>query len=211
MQDEGAQLLDRVSDLWNRYGRIALGVVAVIVAAGVIYVLTSNSRRNAEEQAAGQLAEATLYYFQGDLQKARETARQVADQYPNTVSGQDGHRLVADAAFWSNDYKTAIAEYRRYLAKAPKGVLSDAATRSLAYALENDGQAAEAAKLFEELVGRFDRESSAEFLAAASRCHRAAGDAASAKKDLDRLIAEFGETSYARTARITAAELAAKP
>ncbi len=211
LEDEGAQLLDRMAGLWARYGRIALGVLAVAVAGAVVLVLTNNSRRNAEDQAAGRLAEATLYYFQGDLQRTRETARQVAEQFPNTASGNDGHRLMGDAAFWSNDYKTAVAEYRRYLAKAPKGVLSDAATRSLAYALENDAQPAEAARLFESLVGKFDRESSGEFLSAAARCHRAAGDVAAAKRTLERLVAEFGETSYARSARFTLAELAVAP
>jgi TolA-binding protein len=211
LEDEGAALLDRVSGFWERYGKIALGVLLAVVAAGVLLFFNMNSRRAAEDQAAGRLAEATLHYFQGDLPRARETARQVADQFPNTASGGDAHRLMGDAAFWSNDYKTAVAEYRRYLAKAPKGVLSDAATRSLAYSLENDSQPAEAAKSYESLVGKFDRESSAEFLAAAARCQRAAGDAAGAKRNLERLIAEFGETSYARAARITVAELSVTP
>jgi len=211
LEDEGAALLDRMSGLWDRYGKIALGVLGALVVAGAVLFFTMNSRRNAEEQAASRLAEATLYYFQGDLQRARETARQVAEQFPNTMSGHDGHRLMADAAFWSNDYKTAVAEYRRYLAKAPKGVLADAANRSFAYALENDAQPAEAAKLFETLVGKFDRESSGEFLAAAARCYRAAGDQAGAKRNLDRLVAEFGETSYARAARLTLAELSVTP
>ena len=211
IQDEGAELLDRMGGFWDRFGRIAIGVVVGAAALGAILFFTMRSRKASEDQAAGRLAEATLYYFQGDLNRARETARQVADQYPNTASGGDAHRLMGDAAFWSNDYKTAVAEYRRYLAKAPKGVLNDAATRSLAYALESDGQSAEAAKHYESLVGKFDRESSGEFLAAAARCKRAAGDKAGAKKDLERLIAEFGETSYARAARITVAELAVAP
>jgi len=211
LEDEGAALLDSASAFWTRYGKVALGVLAALVVAGAATYFTMTSRRSAEEQAAGRLAEATLHYFQGDLQRARETARQVAEQFPDTPSGNDGHRLMGDAAFWSNDYKGAIAEYRRYLAKAPKGVLTDAANRSLAYALENDGQPAEAAKLFEGLVGKFDRESSGEFLAAAARCQRAAGDAGGAKRNLERLIAEFGETSYARSARITVAELSVTP
>ena len=209
LEDEGAELLDRMSELWGRYGRVALGVALALIAAGVVIFITMRSRRTAEDQAAGRLAEATLYYFQGDLARARETARQIADQFPNTLSGGDAHRLMGDASFWSNDYKTAVAEYRRYLPKAPKGVLSDAATRSLAYALESDAQPSEAAKLYESLVGKFDRESSGEFLEAAGRCLSATGDRAGAKRVLERLVAEFGETSYARTARIEVAELSA--
>ena len=207
LDDEGAELLDRMHDYWERYGKIALGVVVAVAAIGAIVFFTLRSRRDAENQAAGRLATATIYYFQGDLNRARETARQVADQYPNTPSGADAHRLMGDAAFWSSDYKTAVAEYRRYLPKAPKGVLADAATRSLAYALENDHQPAEAAKLFESLVGKFDRESSAEFLAAAARCHMDTSDREGAKKDLQRLLDEFGDTSFAKSARITLGEL----
>ena len=211
LEDEGAVMLDRMSGFWERYGKIALGVVVALVAGGAALYFTMNSRRVAEDQAAGRLAEATLHYFQGDLPRAKETARQVAEQFPSTASGGDAHRLMGDASFWSNDYKTAVAEYRRYLAKAPKGVLSDAATRSLAYALENDAQPAEAAKMYESVVGKFDRESSGEFLSAAARCQRAAGDNAGAKRNLDRLIAEFGETSYSRAARISVAELSVTP
>ena len=207
LDDEGGELLDRLRDSWDRYGKIALGVIVAVAAIGAITFFTLRSQKDSENQAAGGLAEATLYFFQGDLGRAKERAKQVADQFPNTPSGADAHRLIGDAAFWSTDYKTAVAEYRRYLPKAPKGVLTDAATRSLAYALENDHQPAEAAKLFESLVGKFDRESSAEFLAAAARCKVAANDKDGAKKDLQRLIDEYGETSYAKNARITLAEL----
>jgi TolA-binding protein len=209
--DEGGELLDQMRDSWDRYGKIALGVIVGIAAIGAVLFFTMRSRRDAEDQASGRLAEATLYYFQGDLNRARETARQVADQYPSTASGADAHRLMGDAAFWSNDYKTAVAEYRRYVPKAPKGVLTDAANRSLAYSLENDHQPAEAARIYESLVGKFDRESSAEFLAAAARCKRAAGDREGAKKLLERLTSEFGETSYAKSARIGIAELSVTP
>ena len=207
LDDEGGELLDQLRDSWNRYGKITLGAIVAIAAVGAILFFTTRSQKDSENQAAGGLAEATLYFFQGDLGRAKERARQVADQFPNTPSGADAHRLMGDAAFWSTDYKTAVAEYRRYLPKAPKGVLTDAATRSLAYALENDHQPAEAAKLFESLVGRFDRESSAEFLAAAARCKVTAKDREGAKKDLQRLLDEYGETSYAKSARITIAEI----
>ncbi|HUK63487.1 MAG TPA: hypothetical protein VLV15_09140, partial [Dongiaceae bacterium] len=104
----------------------------------------------------------------------------------------------------------AVAEYRRYLDKAPKGLLADAARRSYAYALESGGQFAEAAKTYLELVGSFDRVSSAEFLVAAARCERLQGHDAEALKLLQRADAEFGETSYARDARVEIAELKAK-
>ena len=80
----------------------------------------------------------------------------------------------------------------------------------LTYALESDGQFAEAGKTYLELVGRFDRISSAEFLVAAARCERRQGRDAEALKLLQRADAEFGETRYAQMARTEIAELKTK-
>ena len=211
LEDPGADLLDQFTDYWNRYGQTSLIVLGALAVIGVGAFFVLRARRTAEDQAAGKLAEATLAYFQSDLGRAGQLAKQVAEQYPNTASGNDAHRLVGDASFWNSDFKTAIAEYRRYLSRQSPGLLADAATRSLAYALENDHQYVEAAKSYDSLVGKFDRESSAEFLAAAARCLRLAGDKDGARKHLERIAGEFGDTSYAREARIEAAELAAHP
>ena len=57
------------------------------------------------------------------------------------------------------------------------------------------------------LVGKLDRESSAEFLTAAARCYRALGQTDEAAKRLRRVIDEFGETSQAVIARVRLGEL----
>ncbi|TMQ71286.1 MAG: hypothetical protein E6K80_06060 [Candidatus Eisenbacteria bacterium] len=123
---------------------------------------------------------------------------------------------MGDDSYWngvlrsqSADFKTAISEYRAYLNREKSGVLADAVRRSLAYALESDKQFAEAAKAYEQLVGAFDRESSAEFLTAAARCDQAIGRKDEAIRHLQRLIDEFGETSYAPPARVKIAEITA--
>jgi TolA-binding protein len=100
-----------------------------------------------------------------------------------------------------------VAEYRAYLEHQKSGLLADAARRSLAYALEASGQYVDAATAYLGLVGRFDRESSAEFLADAARCYRAARQPAEAVKILRRLVDEFGDTSFANTAEIQLGEL----
>lgn len=210
IEDPGAELLDRATGIWDRYGRIALVVVGVLVVGGAIAFLTMRSRARSEEQAAGQLAQANIMYWQGQYAQSMEAARQVSKQFPSAPSGIDAHRLIGDNAYWSGDYKTAIAEYREYLGKRKQGVLADATRRSLAYALESDGNSAEAAAEFEKLVGVFDRESSAEFLAAAARCYRGLGQKDKAVERLQRLVDEFGGTSYAGMARIELGELTAQ-
>lgn len=207
IEDPGAELLDRATNLWDRYGRIVLLVVGAAVGIGVLGFFAARSRAASEEQAAGRLAEANVLFWQGDYKRSRELAREVGKQYPSSPSGLDSHRLAGDDSYWDGDFKDAIVEYQAYLIKSPKGVMSDAVRRSLAYALESSGQAAQAATAYDALVGKFDRESSGLCLAAAARCFRAANQPAEALKRLHRLVDEFGETSPAARARIEIAEL----
>jgi hypothetical protein len=102
-----------------------------------------------------------------------------------------------------------VAEYQAYLAKNPPGLLGDAARRSLAYSLESNHQFVEAAKEYEGLVDRLDRNSSGEFLLAAARCYRLAGQPQESLTRLKRLVDEFGETEFANQGRIEMAELEA--
>jgi tetratricopeptide (TPR) repeat protein len=211
LEDPGAQLLDSISSHWERYGRmllIGLGVIAVI-AIGAFF--TMRARAADEEQAAGKLAEANLYFWQGAYDRSLPVARQVAEQWPNSPSGIDARRLAGDDQFWLGKFKESVAEYRLYLAKQKSGLISDAVRRSFAYALESDLQFKEAAPVYVGLVGKFDRESSAEFLYAAARCYRQLNQPKEADQMLKRLLDEFGETSNANRARMLRAELAAAP
>ena len=192
---------------WERHGRVGLGVLTGLVVVAAMGYFFLRSRRADEEAAAGKLAEASLFYWQGDYQRSLQLARETSTRYGSTPSGLDAHRQAADAAYWGGDFKTAIAEYRRYLAKNSKGLLADAARRSLAYALESDRQYLEAAHEYEGLVGHFERGSSAEFLEAAARCYLGARQPQQAIERLRRLVDEFGETDAADQARVELAEL----
>jgi hypothetical protein len=187
---------------------IAAGVI-VAVGAGAFFVL--RARAAEEEQAAGKLAEANLFFWQGLYDRSLPTARQVAEQWPNSPSGVDARRVAGDDQFWLGRFKEAAAEYKLYLEKSKTGLTADAVRRSLAYSLESDHQFKEAAPVYEGLVGKFDRESSAEFLIATARCYRQLNQPKEADLRLKRLLDEYGETSYANRARIQRAELAAAP
>jgi tetratricopeptide (TPR) repeat protein len=209
MDQPGAETLDKVRSFFDRFGRGILIATGAVVAIGAVSFFTLRARAASEQEAAGRLAEASVYYWQGDYARASQMAKQIYDQYGSTPSGADAHRLAGDAYFWAGDFKTAITEYRAYLDKQKTGLLSDAARRSLAYALESDRQFTEAAKTYDELVGRFDRTSSAEFLNASARCHRELQQPAEAVKRLQRLVDEFGETAYANAALVELAEMKA--
>lgn len=209
IEQPGAEIMVPLTRFWERFGRIALGALAGLVALGAIGYFALRSRQAAEEAAAGKLAEASIRYWQGDYQSSLQIARETASQYGSTPSGIEAHRQAGDAAYWGGDFKTAVAEYRRYLASNPPGLLGDAARRSYAYALESNGQPLDAAKEYDALVGRFDRGSSAEFLVAAARCLKAVHQIPSAIEHLRRLVSEYGETEYANQALIELAELQA--
>ena len=164
LEDPGAQLLDAISSRWARYGRMVLIGVGVVAAIAVVTFFVLRARAAEEEQAAGKLAEANLFFWQGLYDRSLPTARQVAEQWPNSPSGVDARRLAGDDQFWLGHFKESAAEYRLYLDKKKTGLIADAVRRSLAYALESDHQFKEAAPVYEGLVGKFDRESSAEFL-----------------------------------------------
>ncbi len=209
LHDPGAELLDRASALWSRYGRITAIVVGAIVVAGGIALLAIQSRARTEDQAADRLADANVLFWQGEYKRSADVAKTVADQFPGSPSGIDAHRLAGDDAYWSGDFKTAIREYQTYLNRSKSGLLADIVRRSLAYSLECNKRYADAAAAYTQLVGTFDRETSAEFLADAARSEREAGHNPEAVRLLNRLLDEYGETSYSGPARIQIAELQA--
>ncbi len=209
LEDPGAEALDRMQTLWERYGRIALGVVIAAAAIGALAFFSLRARAASEDAASGKLAEADLLFWQGDYARSLTVARQVSEQYPSTPSGIDAHRIAGDDHYWMGDFKSAADEYKRYLDKQSTGSLADGVRRSYAYALESSNRSKDAAPLYDGLVGKFDRESSAEFLSAASRCYVASGQKAEAVKRLQRILDEFGETSVANSARVRLAELQA--
>lgn len=211
LEDPGAEMVDRMTTLWQRYARIILGALLAVVAVGAVAFFTLRSNETQEVAASEKFAQANSLFWQGDYDRSKTLADEVAKSYGGTPSGIDALRLSGDNAYWKGDWKTAATQYKAYLAKNGSGLISQVVRRSLAYSLESDGQQAEAAKLYDALVGVFDRESSAEFLAASARCLEATGNRAEAVKRLQRLVDEFGETSYASRARVKVAELGAAP
>jgi len=203
IDDPGHELVDQVTSFWDRYGRIVLVAVVAIaaIAAASYFVLQSKARQ--DNTASEKLAEANTLFWQGDYARSKTAAQEVSKQYGGTPSGIDALRIAGDDAYWTGDWKSAVTDYREYLKRNGSGPVADAVRRSLGYALESDKQYAEAAKLFDQLVGTFDRESSAEFLASSARCYMALSKPAEAKTRLQRLVDEFGESSYAVPARLT--------
>ena len=207
IEDPGAELLDRATGLWEQYGRYIMGAVVGIAVVGIAgyYMIAGNARK--ENTASEKLAEANDLFWRADYDRSRQIAQDVSRQYAGTPSGIDALRISGDDAYWRGNWKDAIADYNSYLKKNSSGVLAATVRRSLAYALESDGQFAEAASTFERIVGEFDRESSGEFLFAAARCHMALKQPAEAKKLWQRILDEFPDSSFQLQARVELGKL----
>ena len=207
IDDPGAELLDRASALWDRYGRIVLGVVVGVAVVGVsIYYVTTGAAHK-ENAASERLAEASDLFWRADYDRSRTIAQDIIKQYADTPSGLDALRISGDDAYWRGNWKDAVADYDAYLKKKSSGLLANTVRRSLAYAQESLGQYAAAAANFDQLVGQIDRETSGEMLYAAGRCLVADKKPDEAKKRYQRIIDEFPDSSYQLQARIELGKL----
>lgn len=200
--DPGAAFIDRVQGTWNQHGRNILIVVGalLVVGLGSYYMKNQNARK--EEAAAKELIPANDLFWQGQYDRARASAKEVAKKYAGSPSGNDALRIAGDAAFWLSDAKDAVASYESYLKANGSGLVADGVRRSLAYAYENAGRAEDAAKMFDRVAGAFDRESNAEMLNSAGRCWLAANKPENAKKSWQRILDDFPDASYQLQARI---------
>ena len=207
LDDPGAELLDRATSLWDRYGRIVLGVVVGLAVVGVsaYYVMAGSARK--ENAASERLAEASDLFWRADYDRSRTIAQEIVKQYPDTPSGIDALRIAGDDAYWRGNWKDAVADYEAYLKKRSSGLLANAVRRSLAYAQESLGQYTAAAANFDLLVGQIDRETSGEMLFAAGRCLIADKKPDEAKKRYQRIIDEFPDSSFQAQARIELGKL----
>ncbi len=203
------QVVDTMTSFWDRFGRVVLGVVGALVVLGGVAFFTIQGNKTRDAAAASKLAEANGLFWNGDYDQAKTAADEVIKKYGSTSNGNDARRVSGDASYWKGDWKASIAQYKAYLAKQSSGIVAQGVRRSLAYAYESDKQYVEASKLYDQLVGVFERESSAEMLAASARCLEAANNKPEAAKRLQRLVDEFGDTSYANRARVKVAELTA--
>jgi TolA-binding protein len=207
LDDPGADLLDRASSLWDRYGRIVLGVVVGIAVVGVsaYYVVSGAARK--ENAASEKLAQASDLFWRADYDRSRQIAQDLVKEYPDTPSGLDALRIAGDDAYWRGNWKDAVTDYEAYLKKRGSGLLASTVRRSLGYAQESLGQFAAAAANFDLLVGQIDRETSGEMLYAAGRCLIADKKPDEARKRYQRIIDEFPDSSYQLQARIELGKL----
>jgi len=190
---------------WQRLG-IAAGALVLIV---ILALVLRGARRGAELEASELLAQAQVQLWTGNPVEAAQIAQQVIERSPGTGSGRMAHLVRGDALLKTGDFQGALASYRTFLEREKRDpVLRLSARRGLAVALEETGQFAEAAEIYEELAreAKLDPLAVQELLNAA-RCRDRAGDATRARALYQQIIDSYPKEAATNDAKLRLAEL----
>ena len=187
---------------------VGIAVGLAVVAAGAWFAVSARERR--ESFARRELTQARQAAEAGNLPLAASDLSRVVGSFGGTAAGQEARLVLAEVRLRQGQATLAASELQEFVAGSVKPQYRAQAYELLGLALEQSGQAGAAGKAFEDGSIAATAEYkylSASLLLSASRAYVAAGDTAAAIRMLERLAAEFEETSAAQEARLRLAEL----
>jgi TolA-binding protein len=196
---------------WMRANEKLVAGVAIalaVVAAGIWFAVSARERR--ETFARRELSTARQAAEAGNLPLAASDLSRVVGSFGATTAGQEARLVLAEVRLRQGQAELAATELRDFLAGGVKPQYRAQTYELLGLALEQAGDFRGAGKAFEDGSAATISEYkylSASLLLSASRAHAAAGDTAAAIRTLERLAAEFAETSAAQEAKLRLAEL----
>jgi tetratricopeptide (TPR) repeat protein len=199
--DEDHHLVALQEFLRQRWQVLAIGVLVIVtgvVAAGLV----SRSRKSSEAEAHALWFRAQEDVIYGEYAAALEAAKVLDDRFSGTPSGKKAALIRGDALAAQGNLAEARTAYEQAMKTfSSDPILSTSAKRGLAVVLENEGDLARAAQLYEELGrGAFPEGGRVFDLRAAARCHRAAGANDQALAVLNEIVTTY-EASEERVAR----------
>jgi len=216
-QAKGFELATWVQD----HSGIVLSLIGVVLAAGLVVGVVQFTKSSADGEASKAFAAAKDAYdaplgdapaiLTGGAAKdgpsykdAKERAKAARDLFRAVVDGHGSTGMATIAELYIGhtslaleDYEGAAKAYEAYLSSTGKDEpLRFLALDGLATALDAKGDKAAAIKRLDELVSLPARVHKDVALLRLARMHKAAGDAAAAKKAAERLISEFPESPF---------------
>lgn len=198
--------LERSRDILARYWRPLVIVVLILLTGAVVVTLVNRGRAASESDAATYVARAQDDLVAGEYQSALQMAQEAAERYPRTRAGRKALLAIAEAQLGLGDAAAARTAYetaREKLRTDPK--LFTSARRGLAVALEQQGELAAAAELYDELGQNAEPPAGRLYdLYSAARCWDRAGDLSRAIASLERLVADFPNPEERVAADVTA-------
>lgn len=184
-----------------------LGVVIILIGAGVWFYLRSESIKSQRAEAAFEAAIQSV--STGNIPLAESDLKKAAVRYAGTDGGTESSMALAKIYYQQSKFQEGIDALKSPAAN--KGDMQYEARLLVAAGYEGLTKWADAAKEYEAAASgaRFDADKQSA-LASAARAYQAGGDKAAAKKIWNQLAAD-PKSSYATEAKIRLGELDAVP
>lgn len=191
---------------------VAVGGVAVVLAAGVAWYVPQQ-RRMKNENADKQLLTARQSLLSGNTQLAESDLRKVADRYAGTPAGTEAGTLYAQLKLERGDAAGAVTYLQQLMTQVGTGPNAAATRGLLGDALSQTGKTAEAAAEYEKAAGSSTMANEKIVLMSkAAHAFLASGSkSADARRIFEALASQQESAALAAEARVRLGELAATP
>lgn len=206
---EGDDAEVRYAALFDRYKQHLgwLGVVIILIGAGVWFYLRSESIKSQRAEAAYETAVQSV--ASGNLPLAQSDLKKAATRYAGTNGGNEAAMALAKIYYQQNKFQEGIDALKA--SAADKGDLQYEAILLVASGYEGLAKWSDAAKQYEAAaeIARFNADK-ASARAMAARAYQAGGDKAAATKIWTDLMAD-PKGAFVTEAQIRLGELQATP
>lgn len=140
-------------DFIQHHVRLIIGGVGGLLVILIVVLVMRNSAAQADELAAGILADARGDMARGALEPAAARLTTVVETHGKTAAAREAHLIFAHLRYSQEKYAEAETLYRMALDDYKKDpILGPVARRGLAATLENLTQYEEAATVYETLI-----------------------------------------------------------
>jgi TolA-binding protein len=198
---------DYISKHMREIAYAVIGAVAVVALA--FYMMYS--KRTAENDASVELAKAKIEFARRDYTKAVDILKKLLEIYDGTTSAGIGTIYLAQSYLRLQDYANAEAAFQSYLDDYDDDrLLSGSAAAGIAATYDERKEYPKAAELYEKAANDFsDSMYAPGWLMDAARCYALAGNKASARLALKKIIENYPKTSILDDAKSHLAEFGA--
>lgn len=143
--------------------RVAIGAVAVLVAAGIIATVVWYNKQQ-EFTASEALSNIRLPFNPAEAVPAETTTKlqKLIGDYPNTAAGMRGELILAGLLFTDGKYPEAQAAFEKFLRAHPESQWSPQAAYSVAVCLDASKKTNDALLKYEDYARRYPTDPNAD-------------------------------------------------
>lgn len=186
---------------------VLMAAGGVIVVIGLIVLFNWMKTRD-EQNASEKLAQARAEYNKSNYTAAIPVLEKLVSDFGNTQSGSMAMIYLANAYMQTKDYANAEKYYKKYLDDGNADpILQVTAAAGAAATLEERGEFAKAAKMYEEAANDFsDSYRAPQLLLYAARSYKQANQLEAARQALQKLIDKYPKSTLLEDAKMLLAE-----